>query len=132
MMRRFISIHLAIGLWLAAPVIAAAQPAAQSPPAASQAAQTAPAQTPAAATQPPAAAAPAAAPEVQRSLFEPTWHEFLIGGRFTNIDGDPARYQRYQDERSGLLFSGFRYAVDQPEGNYTFHALADYVGYRDQ
>ena len=34
--------------------------------------------------------------------------------------------------RSGLLFSGFRYAFDQPEGNYTFHALADYVGYRDQ
>ena len=126
-MHRLIPIHLVLCGCLAAPLAARAQspsaplqtPAAQSP--------TAPTSSPAA--QPAAAATP---PEVSRSLFEPTWHEFLIGGRFTNIDGDPARYQRYQDERSGLLFSGFRYAVDQPEGNYTFHALADYVGYRDQ
>jgi len=119
-MHRLIPIHLGLCFCLAAPLAARAQ----SPPASAQS------PAPAASAAQPAAGATTA--ESSRSLFEPTWHEFLIGGRFTNIDGDPARYQRYQDERSGLLFSGFRYAVDQPEGNYTFHALADYVGYRDQ
>ena len=50
----------------------------------------------------------------------------------TSIDGDPARYQRYQDVRDGLLFSGFRYAFAQPDGNYTFKARANNVGWRDQ
>ncbi len=119
-MRRIALIPFVIGLCCGAPVVARAQtpPPSGTPPAA-------PPSEPAAATQ-------AAAAEAPHSLFEPTWHEFLIGGRFTNIDGDPARYQRYQDERSGLLFSGFRYAFDQPEGKYTLHALADSIGYRDQ
>jgi hypothetical protein len=117
-MRRlsFISLILLVGA-AAAPQRALAQ--AGTPP---------PAQTPAQ----PAAASPTAADDTSRSLFDLTDREFLIGGRFTSIDGDPARFQRYQDVRDGLLFSGFRYAFTQPDGNYTFHARANNVGYRDQ
>ena len=50
----------------------------------------------------------------------------------TSIDGDPARFQRYQDVRDGLLFSDFRYAFAQPDGTYTFKARANNVGWRDQ
>ncbi len=84
--------------------------------------------------QPAAAAAePAAADEdASRSLFEPTEREFLIGGRFTSVDGDQARYQRYQDQRDGLLFSNFRYSFAKPDGTWDFHARAENVGYRDQ
>ena len=71
-------------------------------------------------------------PNASRSLFEPTAREFLIGGRFTSVDGDPARYQRYQDQRDGLLFSNFRYSFAQPDGTWDFHARAENVGYRDQ
>ena len=48
------------------------------------------------------------------------------------MDGDPARYQRYQDQRDGLLFSNFRYSVAKPDGTWDFHARAENVGYRDQ
>ncbi|HEY7173134.1 MAG TPA: MtrB/PioB family decaheme-associated outer membrane protein [Vicinamibacterales bacterium] len=92
--------------------------AAAAPPAPAQA------QTPA----PPAAAA---ADDTQ-SLFTLTDREFLIGGRATSIDGDPARFQRYQDVRDGILFSGFRYAFARPDGSDTFNARANNVGYRDQ
>jgi MtrB/PioB family decaheme-associated outer membrane protein len=115
-MRRlsFISLIVLVGA-AAAPGRALAQ--AGTPP---------PAQTPA---QP--AASPADADET-RSLFALTDRELFIGGRATSIDGDPARFQRYQDVRNGLLFSGFRYAFAQPDGDYDFHARANNVGYRDQ
>jgi hypothetical protein len=58
--------------------------------------------------------------------------EFVIGGRVTSVDGDPARFQRYQDYRDGLLFTGARYSREDADGNYAFKALADNVGYRDQ
>jgi MtrB/PioB family decaheme-associated outer membrane protein len=87
-----------------------------------------PTQTPA---QPPAAS-PTAADDTSRSLFELADRELFIGGRVTGIDGDPARFQRYQDVRDGLLFSGFRYSFDQPDGAYTFNARANNVGWRDQ
>jgi MtrB/PioB family decaheme-associated outer membrane protein len=96
------------------------------------------AQEPAAPPAQPAAPAPAAADaaadaeEPSRSLFDPTPREFLIGGRFTSVDGDPARYQRYQDQRDGLLFSNFRYSFAQPDGTWDFQARAENVGYRDQ
>ena len=54
---------------------------------------------------------PAAADDTSRSLFALTDRELFIGGRVTSIDGDPARFQRYQDLRDGLLFTGFRYCV---------------------
>src|SRR5580765_2196408 len=94
-------------------------------------ASAAPAQTPAQ-PAPPAAASPAADDTASRSLFDVTDREFFIGGRVTSIDGDPARFQRYQDVRDGLLFSDFRYAFAQPDGSYTFKARANNVGYRDQ
>ncbi len=83
-------------------------------------------------TQTPAPPAAPAAADASRSLFEPTAREFLIGGRITSVDGDPARYQRYQDQRDGLLFSNFRYSVAKPDGTWDFHARAENVGYRDQ
>jgi MtrB/PioB family decaheme-associated outer membrane protein len=117
-MRRlsFISLIL-LGGAAAAPQKALAQ--AGTPPAA---------QTPA---QPPAAS-PTTADDTSRSLFALTDREFFIGGRATSIDGDPARFQRYQDVRDGLLFSGFRYSFTQPDGAYTFNTRANNVGYRDQ
>lgn len=86
-------------------------------------------QTPQAAQQP--AAAPAHEEE-PKGLFEETWHQFQLGGRFMNVDGDPARFQRYQDMRSGVLFTDFRYAKDAPDGASVFHAKANNVGFRDQ
>src|SRR6185295_2296758 len=80
----------------------------------------------------PAAPAAADAADSSRSLFEPTAREFLIGGRVTSVDGDPARFQRYQDQRDGLLFSNFRYAFSKPDGTWDFSARAENVGYRDQ
>src|SRR4030095_1532743 len=57
----------------------------------------------------PAVAQPAAAvaADASRSLFEESPRQFLIGGRFTSVDGDPARYQRYQDQRERVLVSHF-------------------------
>jgi MtrB/PioB family decaheme-associated outer membrane protein len=127
-MRRIALIPFVTGLCCClAPVPVRAQ-AAGPTSAAPQTAAPQPAQAPA----PAAAATPAAATETGRSLFEPTWHEFLVGGRFSSVDGDPARFQRYQDVRDGILFSGARYAVDQPQGDWSFRALADNVGWRDQ
>ena len=100
----------------------------------------APAQEPAAGAQekpaPDAAASqPSAAPADEtphRSLFEETWHQFQFGGRATSIKGDPARFQRYQDVRDGVLFSDARYALTSAEGDWLWRAAADNVGYLDQ
>ena len=119
-MRRFAITTIAL-LGLAAPGAALAQGAAQPP---AQPSTQAPAQ--------PAAPAAADASDASRSLFEPTSREFLLGGRVTSVDGDPARYQRYQDQRDGLLFSNFRYSFAQPDGTWDFDARAENVGYRDQ
>src|SRR3954466_898906 len=123
-MRRF-AITTIVLLCATAPGIVHAQTAASAAATSSQSAQ------PPTAAQP---AAPAAtdASDVSRSLFEPTTREFLIGARFGSIDGDPARFQRYQDMRDGLLFTGFRYAFAQPDGTWNAHAFADNVGWRDQ
>jgi MtrB/PioB family decaheme-associated outer membrane protein len=80
----------------------------------------------------PAAAPAAAGDDSKRSLFDVTDREFFIGGRVSSIDGDPARYQRYQDVRDGLLFSNFRYAFAPSDGNSSFKLRANNVGYRDQ
>jgi MtrB/PioB family decaheme-associated outer membrane protein len=92
---------------------------------------------PASGSQAPQAAAPAqpAAPsslEGAPSLFTPTWRQVSFGGRFTSVDGDPARFQRYQDIRDGVLLTDTRYAVENPEGVWLFQAGADNVGWRDQ
>ena len=67
-----------------------------------------------------------------RSLFELTDREILIGGRASSIDGDPARFQRYQDVRDGLLVSGFRWSFAPPDGVNSVRARANNIGWRDQ
>jgi MtrB/PioB family decaheme-associated outer membrane protein len=125
-MRRFVLVSLTLSLGLAIPMVARAQaPSEQAKPPAGQAKPTP--QTPPAAQ---AAAAPAV--EAPHSLFDQTWRQFQFGGRVTSIDGDPARFQRYQDVRDGVLFTDARYANESPEGDYQFRAAADNVGYRDQ
>jgi len=77
--------------------------------------------------------APATTPaEPTGSLFDETWHQFELGGRFSSINGDPARFQRYQDLRDGLLFTNARYGREDPGGKWLFHSGADNVGWRDQ
>ena len=78
----------------------------------------------------PVSAPPAssAGPDESRSLFALTDRELFIGGRVTSIDGDPARFQRYQDVRDGILFSGLRYAFAPPEGAYTLRVRTSGVG----
>ena len=79
----------------------------------------------------PAQAAPAA-DESTRSLFEPTWRQFALGGRLSSVEGDPARFQRYEDLRDGLLFTEARYAREAADGGWSFRGGADNVGWRDQ
>ena len=125
-MRRFALTTVAL-LVLTLPSPGLAQGGAQPP--AKPAAAT-PAQPATAAPQP--ESPPPAVLNDSRSLFEPTARQFLLGGRFNDTDGDPARYQRYQDQRDGLLFSNVRYAFAKPDGTWDFQGRAENVGFRDQ
>ena len=80
----------------------------------------------------PAAQPPAPDPAVEdtRSLFAPRWNMFQLGGRLSSVSGDPARWQRYQDLRDGLLFTEGRMLRETPDWNGTLSA--DNVGWRDQ
>jgi len=120
-MRRLVLGPLLLGIGLAVPAIVHAQATASSSTAGSQA-------KPAPAAQP----APAAAPEEPHSLFDQTWHQFQFGARLSSIDGDEARFQRYQDMRDGVLFTDAKYASEAPEGDWLFRATADNLGWRDQ
>src|SRR3954469_11145622 len=118
-MRRpvLVTLGYCAALTLALPVGAGAQ------------APAAPAAAPAAAQ----AAAPAADADADtRSLFDETWNQFQLGGRLSHIDGDPARFQRYQDVRNGVLFTNARFSRDDPGGLWQYRVTADNVGYRDQ
>src|SRR3954447_23353581 len=78
-------------------------------------------------------AAPAADADADtRSLFDETWNQFQLGGRLSHIDGDPARFQRYQDVRNGVLFTNARFSRQDPGGLWQYRVTADNVGYRDQ
>jgi len=79
-----------------------------------------------------AQAAPAAAAETTGSLFDVAPNQFLLGGRWSHISGDPARFQRYQDLRDGVLFTGGRYTREHADGLWLFRAAADNLGWRDQ
>jgi MtrB/PioB family decaheme-associated outer membrane protein len=78
-----------------------------------------------------AAAAPATDLDTG-SLFDTRANQAQIGGRFSSIDGDPARFQRYQDFRDGVLFTDGRYSRSESSGRWFFNASADNVGWRDQ
>ena len=75
------------------------------------------------------AADPAAADD-SGSLFAPHWNEVEVGIRVTDTSGDEARFQRYQDLRSGPLVDQARFRHDTDVWSVTFGA--DNVGYRDQ
>ncbi len=68
--------------------------------------------------------------ESTRSLFDPTWRQAQISGRWSSIEGDPARFQRYQDIGSGLLFTDVRY--ERGQSDWLVQLGADNVGWRDQ
>ncbi len=87
---------------------------------------------PEAATAPQDAAAPApeAGAEETGSLFAPRWNEVTFGGRWTSVSGDEARFDRYQDHRSGLVVDGLRFQRETDAWSLQFGA--DNVGYRDQ
>ncbi len=112
-----------IALWL--PIGLAAPAYAQSP---------APADTQGQAPTPETPPQPAATPDTEssRSLFDLAPNQLLLGGRVSSIDGDPARWQRYQDLRDGLLFTAARFTREDPAGAWLFKAAADNVGWRDQ
>ena len=137
-MRRLVFVTLTFSLGLVIPNAVLAQTAAEtsSPSLAIPIDQAKPTTDQTKPAQPPQATTPqpAATPTVEtpHSLFDQTWHQFQFGGRLTNIDGDPARFQRYQDVRDGVLFTDARYANEAPEGDWLFRAAADNVGYRDQ
>ena len=67
--------------------------------------------------------------DTSRSLFEPTWNVFQVSGRLSSVSGDPARWQRYEDLRDGLLFTNGRVLRETSEWLAT--AGADNVGWRD-
>jgi MtrB/PioB family decaheme-associated outer membrane protein len=124
-----VPIVFALGLAVSSSARAQAPPSLTNGPADSGAAS-----TPAASQAAPQASTPAPAVglDESRSLFDETWRQFQIGGRFTGVDGDPARFQRYQDLRSGVLFTDARYAKEDAGGNWLYRVAADNVGYRDQ
>ena len=65
-----------------------------------------------------------------KSLFSPSWNSLQILGRVNSVSGDPARFQRYQDLRDGLLFTAAR--TERATVDYNVSAAADNVGWRDQ
>jgi MtrB/PioB family decaheme-associated outer membrane protein len=119
-----------------APLIVAAWVLALSVPAGAQApANQATTGTSAQPTAPPTGTAQTAAQtgplaEDSRSLFAPRWNMFQLSGRLSSITGDPARWQRYEDIRDGLLFTTARWLRETPEWN--LNAGADNLGWRDQ
>jgi MtrB/PioB family decaheme-associated outer membrane protein len=65
-----------------------------------------------------------------KSLFSPSWNSLQILGRVNSVSGDPARFQRYQDLRDGLLFTAAR--TERSTADFNVSAAADNVGWRDQ
>ena len=140
-MRRLVLVHLVCGLGLAAATTVRAQTPAQAPaPKPTQAPAKPPATPPPAPGQPaPGAPAeqPAEAPAADAdgpmlSLFDEAPRQFEISGRLSSVSGDPARFQRYQDLRDGILLHRVRYAREGTDGAWVFTGAADNVGWRDQ
>ena len=89
-----------------------------------------------AATAPPQSQAPEPTPmtgqlaDDSRSMFAPSWNMFQVSLRGSSIKGDPARWQRYEDLRDGVLFTDGRLLRETPEWRAT--ATVDNLGWRDQ
>jgi MtrB/PioB family decaheme-associated outer membrane protein len=82
--------------------------------------------------QTPSAPAAPAGPltDDSKSLFSPSWNSLQVLGRLSSVSGDPARWQRYQDLRDGLLFTAAR--TERSTADFNVNAAADNVGWRDQ
>jgi len=151
-MHRTLLALFACCLWNAAPAAAQSLPALSTIPAVSpdsvdrgsaptsadrsaadsgSAADVSPAASAQAAPQP-AAASPVGGLDTLHSLFDQTPRQFEFGGRASSISGDPARWQRYQDLRNGVIFTDARYGREDTGGTWLYRLSADNVGYRDQ
>jgi len=62
--------------------------------------------------------------------LDPQLRSIDFGGRFTSVDGDEARFDRYRDLRSGPAIPRFRFTTERDA--WLFAARADNTGYRDQ
>jgi len=69
---------------------------------------------------------PQSQPPVPTSLFTGTLD---VGGLFTTVEGDQARYERYRDARDGVYST---FSLNRASDSYLFDANAVHVGYRDQ
>lgn len=56
--------------------------------------------------------------------------DVVFGGRFTSVDGQRARFERFRDLRSGPTLDRVRYQREAPA--WVFSAGANRVGYRDE
>src|SRR5688572_24266880 len=82
-------------------------------------------------SQNPQPAAPTGPPaDDSSSLFAARWNMFQLSGRLSSIEGDAARYQRYEELGDGLLFTNGRLIRERPEWAATL--TADNLGWRDQ
>ena len=135
-MRRLVLVHLVCGLGLAVTTTVRAQtptPApAQTPAPKPHASRLRTPPAPGAPAEQPAAAPAADAEAPTRSLFDEEPRQFEISGRLSSVDGDPARFQRYQDLRDGILLHRVRYTREGTDGAWVFTGAADNVGWRDQ
>jgi MtrB/PioB family decaheme-associated outer membrane protein len=62
--------------------------------------------------------------------LDPELRSIDFGGRFTSVDGDKARLERYRDLRTGAVVPRFRFTTERE--SWLFAARAENVGYRDQ
>ena len=67
-------------------------------------------------------AAPVAARAQESTSAAPSTGAVDVGGQFTSVSGDEARYQHYRDLRTGVLVDGFH--VSQVKKDWTFKATA--------
>ncbi|BCS32002.1 hypothetical protein TBR22_A12060 [Luteitalea sp. TBR-22] len=63
-------------------------------------------------------------------VLDPNFRSIDFGVRFTDVDGDEARLQRYRDLRTGPVVQGFRWTSENQDRLWRLEA--DNVGYRDQ
>ncbi len=69
-------------------------------------------------------------PASEERALDPELRSVDFGGRFTSVDGDEARFQRYRDLRDGPAIPRFRFTAGTDA--WLFSAHADNVGYDDQ
>lgn len=90
------------------------------------------AQTPpkAPAPAPPGVQAPAAPADEEHVALPTTYGSVDYGGRWTHLDGDGARYERYRDMGDGVFLDSARLSTQQ--GGWQLDFAPDHMGRRDQ